>query len=76
MRAEVSGLGAAVAQRLLHPTTRYPILAVEAFGVDLEQHLYRVAGHSATWVAGTPPLSHVDTQAWRKAYGVRPSGDE
>jgi hypothetical protein len=25
--------------------------------------------HSATWVAGTPALSHRETAAWRRSYG-------
>ena len=31
--------------------------------------------HSATWGAGAPALSHVDTAAWRRSYGRRASGD-
>jgi hypothetical protein len=27
--------------------------------------------HSATCAAGTPALSHSDTQAWRRSYGRR-----
>ncbi len=39
-----SAVGAVVAERLLHPTAGYPLLAIEALGVDLEQHRDRVPG--------------------------------
>jgi hypothetical protein len=38
------------------------VLAVDALGVDPQQHGDAVPGaHSATWTSATPPFSHVET---------------
>jgi hypothetical protein len=38
--------------------------------VDLEQHFHRVPGPLYNRRGRTPPLSQVNTEAWRRLYGV------
>ena len=61
------GVGVGIPEGRLDALADQRVAAVEALGVDPEQDLDRVPGPSATAVAGTPPLSQVDTAACRRS---------
>ena len=64
VRSSLLGRGAVVVNHVeccLDPATGRFLLPVDALRVDLEQHVDAAAAHSATWVAGTPALTHSDT---------------
>ena len=65
-----------IAPRLFDPPPGELVLAVDAFGVHLEQHGDAVPGRLGDPAGGTPPLSPVDTPACRRSYRRRASGEE
>ena len=51
-----------------HTVSRYGLLAIGGHSTyTLRSTSTECSAHSATWAAGTPPLSQVDTAACRKS---------